>query len=61
LVSDTVLSILVQICIVVLLCIGFTFTYMIERFPNFAHIDLTLIGTIVTFSMVKLLGINPYY
>jgi branched-subunit amino acid ABC-type transport system permease component len=34
---------------------------MIERFPNFAHIDLTLIGTIVTFSMVKLLGINPYY
>jgi branched-chain amino acid transport system permease protein len=45
---------------VVLLCIGFTFTYQIEGFPNFAHIGFTLIGTTITFTMTKLLGINPY-
>jgi branched-chain amino acid transport system permease protein len=60
LVSDAVIGIIVQMGMVVLLCMGFTFTYMIESFPNFAHIGFTLIGTTITFTMTKLMGINPY-
>lgn len=59
-VSDAVIGIIIQMGMVVLLCIGFTFTHMIEGFPNFAHIGFTLIGTTITFTMTKLMGINPY-
>ena len=59
-ISDAVIGIVIQMGMVVLLCIGFTFTYQIEGFPNFAHIGFTLIGTTITFTMTKLLGINPY-
>ena len=59
-VSDVVIGIIIQMGMVVLLCIGFTFTYQIEGFPNFAHIGFTLIGTTITFTMTKLMGINPY-
>ncbi len=59
-ISDAIISIIIQMGMVVLLCIGFTFTYQIEGFPNFAHIGFTLIGTTITFTMTKLLGINPY-
>ena len=59
-ISDVTISIIVQMGMVVLLCIGFTFTYQIEGFPNFAHIGFTMIGTMITFTMTKLMGINPY-
>ena len=59
-ISDAIISIIIQMGMVVLLCIGFTFTYQIEGFPNFAHIGFTLIGTTITFTMTKLMGINPY-
>ncbi len=59
-ISDAVLGIIIQMGMVVILCIGFTFTYQIEGFPNFAHIGFTLIGTTITFTMTKLMGINPY-
>ncbi len=59
-ISDAVLGIVIQMGMIVLLCIGFTFTYQIEGFPNFAHIGFTLIGTTITFTMTKLMGINPY-
>jgi len=58
--SDAIISIIIQMGMVVLLCIGFTFTYQIEGFPNFAHIGFTMIGTTITFTMTKLMGINPY-
>ena len=60
LVSDAVIDIVIQMGIVMLLCIGFTFTYLIEGFPNFAHICFALIGTTITFNMTKLMGLNPY-
>jgi branched-chain amino acid transport system permease protein len=60
LLSDAIIDIMIQMGIVVLLCIGFTFTYQIEGFPNFAHICFALIGTTITFSMTKLMGYNPY-
>lgn len=59
-ISDAVIGIIIQMGMVVLLCIGFTFTHQIEGFPNFAHIGFTLIGTTITFTMTKLMGINPY-
>ena len=58
--SAAIIDILTQMGIVVLLCIGFTFTYEIEEFPNFSHVSFALIGTAVTFDMTKLMGFNPY-
>lgn len=59
-VSDAIIGIIIQMGMVVLLCIGFTFTYQIERFPNFAHIGFAVIGTAITFHMTKFVGLNPY-
>ena len=59
-ISGAIIDIITQMGIVVLLCIGFTFTYEIEGFPNFAHIWFALIGTTITFTMTKLMGYNPY-
>ncbi len=44
----------------VILCIGFTFTYMMEKFPNFAHTSYAVIGTMLTYAMVRIYGCNPY-
>ena len=58
--SDAIIDIVTQMGIVVLLSIGFTFTYQIEGFPNFSHICFAIIGTTITFTMTKLMGYNPY-
>jgi branched-chain amino acid transport system permease protein len=50
----------IQVGLLVILCIGFTFTYMIEKFPNFAHVSFAAVGTCITFAMVRLWGLNPY-
>src|SRR4030042_4344333 len=44
----------------VILCIGFTFTYMMEKFPNFAHASYASIGTMTTFYLVRFHGFSPY-
>ena len=44
----------------VILCIGFTFTYMMEKFPNFAHASFASIGTMIAFYLVRFKGFNPY-
>ena len=54
--SDAIIDIVTQMGIVVLLSIGFTFTYQIEGFPNFSHICFAIIGTTITFTMTKLMG-----
>jgi len=46
--------------LLVILCIGFTFTYMIEKFPNFAHTSYASIGTMIAFYLVRFHGFNPY-
>ena len=50
----------IQVGLLVILCIGFTFTYMIEKFPNFAHVSFAAVGTCITYAMVRLWGFNPY-
>lgn len=42
------------------LCVGFTLTHMIEKFPNFAHADYASIGSVVAFTLVTFYGFNPY-
>jgi len=56
LVTNTVIT----ISLLVILCIGFTFTYMMEKFPNFAHTSYASIGTVVAFYLVRFYGFSPY-
>ncbi len=42
------------------LCVGFTLTHMIEKFPNFAHADYASIGSVVAYTLVRFYGFNPY-
>jgi len=51
---------LVNASIMITLCIGFTFTYMMEGFPNFAHTSYASIGAIVSFYFTRIMGLNPY-
>ena len=58
--SPVMISILLQVGVVILLSVGFTFTYMVEKFPNFAHTAICSIGTLVAFTLVRIYGLNPY-
>jgi len=50
----------INISLLVILCIGFTFTFMMEKFPNFAHTSYASIGTVVAFYLVRFYGFSPY-
>ena len=56
-----IVSTVVNVSILVMLCIGFTFTYMMDKFPNFAHTSYASLGTIVTYYLVRFYGFNPYH
>ncbi len=58
--SPLTVSTLIQVSVVVILCVGFTFTYMMEKFPNFAHAAFATVGTVVSFTLVKFSGFDPY-
>ena len=58
--SATTIGTVMYASILVLLCIGFSFTHMMEKFPNFAHISYANIGTLFTYTLVRLMGWNPY-
>jgi branched-subunit amino acid ABC-type transport system permease component len=47
-------------CIMILLCVGFSLTHMMKKFLNFAHAEYASIGTMFTYSFVRLWGCNPY-
>jgi branched-subunit amino acid ABC-type transport system permease component len=49
-----------QSCMVALLCIGFSFTLNMEKFPNFAHLTFANWGAVFTFTLVAYLGFSPY-
>jgi len=53
-------NVVLNVSLLVILCIGFTFTYMMEKFPNFAHTSYASIGTVVAFYLVRFHGLNPY-
>lgn len=58
--SPIVVGTLIQTGVVIILCVGFTFTYMVEKFPNFAHTSIATLGTILSYSLVKINGLDPY-
>ena len=43
-----------------LLSIGFTLTYMTAKIPNFAHGTYAGVGIYVSYTINKILGLNPY-
>ena len=51
---------LLNVALMIILCIGFTFTYMMEGFPNFAHTSYASIGALVSFFLARVAGLNPY-
>ncbi len=53
-------NLVINVSLLVVLCIGFTFTYMMEKFPNFAHTSYASIGTVVAFYLVRFHGFSPY-
>lgn len=46
---------------ITMMSIGFTMVYMISRVPNFAQSTFAVLGIYSTFTMVRLLNLNPYY
>jgi branched-chain amino acid transport system permease protein len=58
--SPVVIGALIQTGVIVILCVGFTFTYMVEKFPNFAHTAIATFGTVLSYSLVRIYGFNPY-
>ena len=59
--TATAIGTIMYTSILILLCVGFSFTHMIEKFPNFAHISYASIGTMSTYILVRLQGLNPYF
>ena len=59
--STLVVGTLIQMGVVIILCVGFTFTYMVEKFPNFAHTSIATLGTVVSYTLVRISGFNPYW
>ena len=51
---------LINVSLMAILCIGFTFTYMMEEFPNFAHTGYALIGAMTSFYLARFQRFNPY-
>lgn len=51
---------LLNVALMIILCIGFTFTYMMDGFPNFAHTGYASIGALVSFYLARIVGLNPY-
>ena len=47
--------------LLMLLSIGFTFAYLTAKVPNFAHGGNAAIGIYVTFTLVTVLELNPYW
>jgi len=58
--TPATISALVQTGVVIILCVGFTFTYMVEKFPNFSHTALATFGTVLSYTLVRILSFNPY-
>jgi branched-chain amino acid transport system permease protein len=46
--------------LLMLLSIGFTFAYLTAKVPNFAHGANAAIGIYATFTIVRILDLNPY-
>jgi len=53
-------STIIQTSLIVIFTIGFTWTYLVEKFPNFAQVALASLSTIITYHLVNFYGWTPY-
>jgi len=51
---------LINVALMVMLTIGFSFTFMMEGFPNFAHTSYAGLGSLVSFYLTRFFDFNPY-
>jgi len=58
--SPVVVGVIIYASMLVILCMGFSLTHMIEKFPNFAHASYATIGTMFAYTFARLWGYNPY-
>ena len=47
-------------CLLAILCVGFSLTHIMEKFPNFAHAEFASIGIMFIYTFTRLWGYNPY-
>ena len=50
----------VNVVFMIMMTVGFTFTYMMEGFPNFAHTSYATICAMVSFYLTRFLNFQPY-
>ncbi|UCD44362.1 MAG: branched-chain amino acid ABC transporter permease [Candidatus Bathyarchaeota archaeon] len=58
--SITLINTFMYASILILLSVGFSFTHMMEKFPNFAHISYASFGSVFSWSLVRIWGVHPY-
>ena len=58
--SITAIDGIMYASILILLCIGFSFTHLMEKFPNLTHTSFATIGTMIAYALSRLQGLNPY-
>jgi branched-chain amino acid transport system permease protein len=51
---------IVYACLITILSIGFTLTYLTAKIPNFAHGTYAGIGIYVSYTISKIMGLSPY-
>ncbi len=54
------MSAIVYACLITILSIGFTLTYLTAKIPNFAHGTYAGIGIYVSFTISRLYNLSPY-
>ena len=51
---------LINAALMIMLTVGFSFTFMMEGFPNFAHTSYAGLGSLVSFYLTRFFDFNPY-
>jgi branched-chain amino acid transport system permease protein len=51
---------LINVALMIMLTVGFSFTFMMEGFPNFAHTSYAGLGSLVSFYLTRFFDFNPY-
>ena len=51
---------LINVSLMIMFTVGFSFTYMMEGFPNFAHTTYAGVGGLVSFYLTRFFNFNPY-
>lgn len=51
---------LINVALMIMLTVGFSFTFMVEGFPNFAHTTYAGVGALASFYLTAFFDFNPY-